>query len=96
MSNSHRNNVITIYEVPLPRHDAGFEHDTALFSLWNHFVEFCQNNFYETYSDTYPAEDSQCFLNKYSNKYRLEVFIQLSNGESPTTSSISSPTKSIN
>jgi hypothetical protein len=26
----------------------------------------------------------------------LEVFIQLSNGESPTTSSISSPTKSIN
>lgn len=80
--------VIQPYSVPLPQADQYRRHDTAVYSMWMHFVDFCLANSEGT-SAAY-ADASACFsapdveINSYTQLPRLEVFRTLcrSNGRS--------------
>lgn len=69
-------NVVQLYHVPAPADDMYHLHDAALYSTWNHFIEFCQLN-----SDGFFLSDSKERVNRFSKKVRLPVFMKLSNFE---------------
>lgn len=70
-------NVIQLYEVPRPRRDQYNLHDSALFSTWNHFIEFCHFN---GLNRSFDYADSLTRCNKYSSRPRLDLLFSLSNG----------------
>lgn len=76
--------VIQSYCVPLPQYDQYHLHDTAVYSMWMHFVDFCIANSESTIVAVRNADMWPCFtapdnlINTYSNKERLKVFQVLS------------------
>lgn len=78
--------VIQPYSVPLPQADQYRRHDTAVYSMWMHFVDFCLAN--SDGSGASYADSWACFsapdvaVNSYTQLPRLEVFRTLcrSNG----------------
>lgn len=76
--------VIQSYCVPLPQYDQYHLHDTAVYSMWMHFVDFCIANSESSIVTVRNADMWPCFtapdnlINTYSNKERLKVFQVLS------------------
>ena len=76
--------VIQSYCVPLPQYDQYHLHDTAVYSMWMHFVDFCIANSESSVETVRNADMWPCFtapdnlINTYSNKERLKIFQVLS------------------
>lgn len=74
--------VIQSYSVPLPQPDQYRKHDTAVYSMWMHFVDFCLAN--SESSGLRDADASPCFsapdkpYNSYTEEQRLKFFQFLS------------------
>ncbi len=66
------------YAVPTPKNDQYKQHDQALFSLWNHYVEYCKTTI-KTSKNVVPAK---CMtdqpVNTFTQNRRLPVFQLLS------------------
>jgi hypothetical protein len=57
----------TEYTVPFPENDEFRRHDAALYSMWMHFCDFCQEQ---------PQQQQQ--QNKYTGQPRMAIFKMLS------------------
>lgn len=87
MNDSTSKQIIQPYVVPAPSMlDDYYYHDAALYSMWNHFVEFCQQNSKGQYNS-----DSNEPTNLYTGGSRLNVFINLSNLTEPTLAEPAKP-----
>lgn len=75
------------YEVPIPQNDEYRRHDEAVFSMWNHFVEYCTLLLSIEPSGCYCLTmDQMAFLDEYNSTNfftgngRLSVLLKLSQG----------------
>ncbi len=75
------------YEVPVPQNDEYRRHDEAVFSMWNHFVEYCTLLLSIEPSGCYCLTmDQMAFLDEYNSTNfftgsdRLSVLLKLSQG----------------
>ena len=73
--------VIQSYSVPLPQPDQYRKHDTAVYSMWMHFVDFCLANSESTgLNGLRNADAAPCFcapdapVNSYTDEHRLKLF----------------------
>eukprot|EP00401_Gymnodinium_catenatum_P078712 CAMPEP_0117483218 /NCGR_PEP_ID=MMETSP0784-20121206/13824_1 /TAXON_ID=39447 /ORGANISM="" /LENGTH=321 /DNA_ID=CAMNT_0005277743 /DNA_START=13 /DNA_END=978 /DNA_ORIENTATION=- len=93
LDNNRQPHVIQSYSVPLPQNDQYRRHDGAVYSMWMHFVDFCQANnemHCAPYADAaacYSAPDAP--INSYTGLPRLSVFTRLSRGISQAEPSYS-------
>jgi hypothetical protein len=88
------NRINNDYIVPYPGNENENMHDIALYSIWNHYVDFCKftnmeqklQEFSKKKSRVPPIKPSS-FLNPYDKenkhtfKKRLDVFCKLSEGK---------------
>ncbi len=75
------------YEVPVPQNDEYRRHDEAVYSMWNHFVEYCTLLLSIEPSGCYCLTmDQMAFLDEYNDinlftgNQRLSVLLKLSQG----------------
>lgn len=66
--------VVQCYNVPFPKYDQYHRHDSALYSLWNHFIEFCMK---DAEDNRHSVITNDTFMNPFIQKRRLPVFIAL-------------------
>lgn len=93
--------VIQSYSVPTPQHDQYHRHDTAVFSLWMHFVDFCMAN--ADSSSARIADAATCYcapdaaINGYTEEPRLHIFRYLSscNGRDVSREEFAKTTASV-
>jgi hypothetical protein len=71
--------VVQRYFVSEPQPDKYYRHDAALYSLWNHFVEFCYKNNEANGEAVFRTIDIST-RNRLTGRLRLMVFLDLSQG----------------
>ena len=64
----------------------GFIHDSAIYSMWMHFTEFCSTSNHGSYDKNSASFQANKPYNKYTNRKRLGIFVNLSNSIIPTKS----------
>jgi len=73
--------VVQRYFVSEPQPDKYYRHDASLYSMWNHFVEFCYKNNESNGEAVFRTIDITT-RNRFTGRLRLVVFLELSQGRS--------------
>ena len=63
-----------------------FIHDSAIYSMWMHFTEFCSTSNNGSYDKNSASFQVTKLYNKYTDRKRLGIFVNLSNSIIPTKS----------
>ncbi len=80
--------VVQEYNLPPPQCDQYQRHDEAIYSLWMHFVDFCQAVAYASTLEGRLFDKHPTFcapnvaVNQYTNRRRFQLFLSLAYGTS--------------